>query len=239
MFYFTVCFPSCSPRLTSIFFDENNFERNIAKQEALTNTSVVKLQANTGYSFLVPMAIHNSSICKGLDRGMRIQIIVQNPWSVNAILTLLRKNDFNGDREYTSYLSNRLPVDRLMEAYLESHWLNERLNVCFKYYLKLKKAYPKQIELRLSNRVLSNSILLTDSYLFFEPYISMLEMDKKDIAFFEIQIPNNNALYTETNDYFDKLWKTSYKYHIYKKSEHLLRQQVKNYFEKEAYESDS
>lgn len=224
--------PTSQSGFTNIFFDTDNQTRNAAKQHELQNTSILKLQANTGYSFLAPMGAHSNLISKGLDRGTKVRIIIQNPWSVNALLTLLRKDDFGREKDYNDYLKNQLPFNKLIEIYSASQWLNTRLSVCLKRYHLLKKSYGGLIELRLSNRDLSNSILLTDHYLFFEPYFGILKTDNKDISVFEVQIARESILYKDTDSYFENLWKTSYTYNFYKNNEPMFQEQLRNYFEK-------
>ena len=219
-------------KFVNFFLDEDNLERNKSKQEELQQTSILKLHANTGYSFLVPKASHGTLMRKGLDRGMKVQIIIQNPWSVNAILTLLRKDDFQSDKDYTDYLKNKLPADKLMEIYRSCHWLEARLSVCINSYKRLKRKYKSLIELRLSNRDLSNSILLTENYLFFEPYFGILEMDNKDISVFEVQFSKQSTVYKDTDTYFNKLWETSYTFTYYEKNRLLFETRLKNQLEK-------
>ena len=219
-----------SPR---IFFDKDNVKRNNIKRQELEHTQVLMLQANTGYSFLVPGAAHSSLVRNGLARGMEVKIIIQTPLSVNAVLTLLRKSDFHSEKEYTSYLKGRLPTDRLIDIYRNSHWFSIRLKACIDSYKNLRKTYGNQrIQLRFSNRDLSNSILLTDNYLFFEPYFGILELDTKDISVFEVQIPRNTILYADTVTYFNRLWSASDTYNQYIGKEASFEDQLRNYFER-------
>lgn len=216
---------------SNIFFDKDNVKRNSIKRQELQCTKTLRLQANTGYSFLVPGAAHSSIVRNGLARGMEVKIIIQNPLSVNAVLTLLRRSDFNSEKEYTNYLKNQLPTERLINIYRNSHWFSIRLKACIDGYKNLKKTFGSQrIQLRFSNRDLSNSILLTDNYLFFEPYFGILEMDTKDISVFEVQVSRNSTLYTDTATYFNKLWATSDSYAQYIKKEKTFEEQLRNYF---------
>ncbi len=217
---------------SNIFFDAESATRNEIKQREMQRTSSLKLQAKTGYTFLVPKAVHGALMRRGLEQGMKVQIIIQNPWSINAMLTLLRQDDFQSKKDYLSYLKNQLPVDELMDIYSSSHWMTARLAVCIKSYENLKRKYGKLIELRLSNRDLSNSILLTDRYLFFEPYFGILEKDNKDISVFEVQVDKNNSLYAEANSYFTKMWQFSYTFTFYKKNESIFEENLKNYLRK-------
>lgn len=216
---------------SNIFFDKDNAIRNNIKRQELQSTQTLRLQANTGYSFLVPGAPHYNIVRNGLSQGMEVKVIIQNPLSVNAVLTLLRRSDFHSEREYISYLKNQLPSDRLINIYRNSHWFSIRLKACIDGYNNLRKAFGNQrIQLRFSNRDLSNSILLTDNYLFFEPYFGILEMDTKDISVFEVQVSKNSTLYNDTLTYFNKLWTTSDTYNQYVKKEKTFEEQLRNYF---------
>ncbi len=219
-----------SNEFSNIFFDKDNDNRNNIKHRELRSTQTLRLQANTGYSFLVQSATHHNLVRAGLPQGMEMKVIIQNPLSINAVLTLLRKNDFPSDKDYKKYLKNQLPADRLIDIYRNSHWFNTRIKGCIDGYNNLKKVFGKKIQLRFSNRDLSNSILLTDNYLFFEPNYGILEMDIKDISVFEVQVFKNSALYKDTVNYFKNLWSSSDTYEQYVEKEKIFDEQLRNYF---------
>lgn len=217
---------------STIYFDGENVERNRAKQKDMESTSTLRLQANSGFSFLVPRTAHSALLRKGLDRGMRVKIIIPNPWSANAVRTLLRKADFKRAQDYQKYLNGQLDVETLMNVYCNSQWRRERLMPCIQNYLELRKKYGSKIELHLSEKDLSNSILLTDQHLFFEPFFNTPEMDKRDISIFEVQLPVESTLYKDTSVYFEDLWKASYTYNFYKKNEATFKKRLQIYFER-------
>lgn len=213
----------------NIFFEGYNSQRNEAKQKEILSTSFLKLQARTGFSYLMPKTVHSPMIISGLDRGMKVQIVIQNPWSVNSVLTLLRRGDFLREKDYNDYLKGVLSADKLLEVYRNSHWINVRMRACIQSYQSLRKQYKNLIELRLSSRDLSNSILLTDNFLFWEPYFGIVEYDKKNLSVFEIQINNTNPLYSESIKYFDRLWKTSILFNYFEKNQRLLENNLSQF----------
>lgn len=105
------------------------------------------------------------------------------------------------------------------------------MSVCLQNYQLLRKQYRKNIELRLSNRDLSNSVLITDDYIFYEPYFGIIELDTKAISVFEVASENNIDLYQDAKKYFSTIWKTSYTYSNYNKQKHIFEEKVKTYFE--------
>lgn len=215
-----------------IYFDGNSEKRNRIKQEEISKTSVLKLQANSGYSFIGKGTIHNPSIRKALERGMKFKIIMQNPWSLNAVYLALKSDDFPNKQQYNQYLRHNLCADDIIDIYKKSHWKNERFQICMNGFNDLKKKFKSQIQLKVSDRDLSNSILLTDDYLMLEPYYNTIEADKKDISLFEIQMDRKSDLYKNTSDYFDVLWNSGYTYNQFKQKEKLFEERLKEYLEK-------
>lgn len=215
---------------STIYFDGDNLIRNRVKEQDMRSTQNMRLQANSGFSFLVPRTAHSVLLRTGLDRGMTVRIIIPNPWSANAVRTLLRQMDFKNAQDYNKYLKGELDVDTLMDVYCNSQWRHDRLMLCIQNYLELRKRYRNLIQLRLSDRDLSNSILLTDQHLFFEPFVNTPEADKRYISVFEVQVPASSTLYKDTSIYFEKLWKTGYSYRTYKKNEEFFKKRLKNYF---------
>ena len=76
---------------------------------------VLKLQSNSGYSFIGKGTIHNPAIRKALDRGMVFHIIMQNPWSINAVYLALKRDDFPNKQRYNQYLHHKLNADEIIE----------------------------------------------------------------------------------------------------------------------------
>ena len=220
-----------SSRSSTVYFDGENEERNRVKQQDLQSTKSMRLQANSGFSFLVPKAVHSVLLRTGLDRGMKVKIIIPNPWSANAVRTLLREGDFKSTQDYNKYLRGELDVTTLMDVYCNSQWRCSRLMPCIQSYLALKKDYKALIELRLSDCDLSNSILLTDQHLFFEPFVNAPEADKRYISVFEVQVPADSTLYEDTSIYFEKLWKTGCPYRKYVRDEEFFKERLKKYFD--------
>ena len=218
--------------LVEIYFDGDSEKRNRIKQAEILSTSVLRLQANSGYSFIGKGTIHNPSIRIALERGMKFQIIMQNPWSLNAVYLALKSDDFQNKQQYNQYLRHKLSADDILKIYKESHWKNERFQFCMNGYEELRRKYGNQIQLRVSDRDLSNSILLTDNYLMIEPYYNTIEATKKDISVFEIQIDKNSDLYKNTSEYFNVLWNSGYTYNQFKQKEKLFEERLKEYLDK-------
>lgn len=215
-----------------IYFDGESEKRNKVKQQEIFSTSVLKLQANSGYSFIGKGTIHNPSIRKALERGMQFQIIMQNPWSLNAIYLALKSSDFQNKQKYNQYLHHKLSASEIIEVYKKSHWKNERFQYCMNGYEELKKEFKDRIQLKVSDRDLSNSVLITDNYLLLEPYYNTIEAAKKSISVFEVQIDKNSDLYKDTNSYFDVLWNSGYTYRKFKQNEKKFEERLKEYLEK-------
>lgn len=217
--------------LSNVFFDTDNPMRNQVKQDAMRTSAVFRLQANTGHAFLAPRGFHNSLFRRGLERGMTARFVVLNPWSVTAVFSLLRVTDFRRKSDYDRYLRGEFPAGQLMDIYAKSHEMLERLNHCLFSYAGLRKEFGNSIDLRLSDRDMSNSILLTDQFIFYEPYYSVLEKDKRGIATFELQATADSMLYQDTSAYFEKLWSSSYKYRYFEKNKNFFKERLRAYLE--------
>ncbi len=193
---------------------------------------VLKLQSNSGYSFIGKGTIHNPAIRKALDRGMVFHIIMQNPWSINAVYLALKRDDFPNKQRYNQYLHHKLNADEIIEIYKKSHWKNERFQYCMNGYVELKREFKGRIQLRVSDRDLSNSVLITDNYLMMEPYYNTLDAVKKNISLFEIQIDKDSDIYKAANSYFDVLWNSAYTYSYFEKNEKLFEGRLREYIAK-------
>lgn len=216
-----------------IYFEGENEKRNAVKQREIETTNVLKLQSNSGYSFIAKRTIHNSFIRNALARGMKFKIIMQNPWSVNAVYLALDQNSFENPLKYKEYLHHKLDADEIIEAYRNCHWKLERFQFSMNGYRELRREYGRNIELKVSDRDLSNSVLLTDRYLMMEPYFNTAEAVRKDISLFEIQIDSNTDIYKSTNNYFDVLWNSGYTYDYFKKNERLFVERLRDYLRKD------
>ena len=116
-----------SSNSSTIYFDGDNSIRNRAKQQDMQSTQNMRLQANSDFSFLFPRTAHSVSLRTGLDRGMKVRIIIPNPWSANAVRTLLRQMDFQNVQDYNKYLKVELDFDTLMDVYFNSQLRQGRL----------------------------------------------------------------------------------------------------------------
>lgn len=215
-----------------IYFDNDSDKRNKIKQREIETTSSLKLQANSGYSFIAMGTIHYPNIRKALERGMKFEIIMQNPWSLNAVYLALKASDFQNKQQYNQYLKRKLSVDEIIDVYKKSYWKTERFQTCMSGYERLKKDFKAKIELKVSDQYLSNSILLTDNYMFLEPYYNTIESDKKTISMFEMQMEKDSDLYKDTNAYFDILWQSGYAYNYFKKNEKKFEERLRESLER-------
>lgn len=218
--------------LVDIYFDGENEKRNKLKKNEISNALVLKLQSNSGYSFIGKGTIHNPAIRKALDRGMIFHIIMQNPWSINAVYLALKRDDFPNKQRYNQYLHHKLNADEIIEIYKKSHWKNERFQYCMNGYVELKREFKGRIQLRVSDRDLSNSVLITDNYLMMEPYYNTMDAVKKNISLFEIQIDKDSDIYKAANSYFDVLWNSAYTYSYFEKNEKLFEGRLREYIAK-------
>lgn len=196
---------------SDIFFADRNDERNSLKAECMQNSDNIYLSAKSCYSFLNQQGRFYSDFNGWLKNRMnsieshKICVIMQNPLSINAIMTAI------GYKKYNQFIKGKKNAEEIATAYVKSNWFNQRYLGSIDGYLLLKKKYNKLIELRLSDSDMSTSILITDRMVFFEPYLNSIEVGKKSLSVFEI-ISNKEAdLYKDSKKDFDELWGSSYR----------------------------
>ena len=81
-----------------IFIDGESDQRNAVKQKEIRSTKLMRLQANSGYSFIGMGGIHNPFVRQSLEAGMKFHIIMQNPWSANALYLALTSKDLQSSK---------------------------------------------------------------------------------------------------------------------------------------------
>lgn len=217
--------------LKEIFFDADNDDRNDVKRQEIASTLTLRLQAKSCFSFISRGALYHSCIRKALDRGMKFKIIMLNPWSLNALYSALNANDFHDKKKYEQYLRHELSAGEIIDIYENCHWKKARFQISLDGYRELKNEYKRKIDLRVSDKDLSDSIFLSDGYLLFEPYFNTAELEKRDISLFEVQISKDSDLYKETSIFFDMQWKSSYTFDEFMKNEQKFKDRLELYLQ--------
>lgn len=212
-----------------IFIDGESDQRNAVKQKEIRSTKLMRLQANSGYSFIGMGGIHNPFVRQSLEAGMKFHIIMQNPWSANALYLALTSKDFASKQEYNRYIKHQLPADDIIEIYKNSQWRNNRFQLCMNSYQSLRREYNNRIELRVSDRDLSTSILLTDNFVMVEPYCQTVNAANRSIPLFEVQMSKDSLVYKDLDLHFEEMWRSAYRYSTFKKNEQFFINRLKNY----------
>lgn len=149
--------------------------------------------AFTGYSFL---ALHGNIFRKDLlsflNNGGKIKIILTDP-----------KGDIAKRIAYAEaniqYNTEKININY---SYIKSY------EDCIEQFIELKKTYGEQIQLKLSNDILTATILMSENECFFEPYLYFFQ-DKHKVKTFEIVVDNKSKLYLHMHELFQTYWEHS------------------------------
>jgi len=214
----------------NIYFDLTSDQRNIAKRNQIKKTQTLRLHARTGYSFIAKSGTFYSSIRESLNRGMDFQIIIQNLWSLNALFLILNSYAFDNKDDFQEFINGRLSCEKVFSIYKHSDW-HERFKMCLKGFQELKREFGDRIELKLSDIDMSNSILLSDESLFFEPSMSLNIIGNKSLSLFELEFIHTSKLYEDCENVFNFVWEQSYEYQDFIKEEAHFIEGLKMQFE--------
>lgn len=218
--------------LLDLFLDDQNFDRNSCKTKQIRKTKRLRLHARTCYSFISLLGSFRPEIYDALKRGMSFQLIMQNPWSLNAIYAARSEDTFK--KQFAQHQKKQITAEELLRAYEGTHWYKERYLPCLAGYKSLKKEFGKRIQLKFSDMDLSNSILLSDEELFFEPYLNSIRVGHKKLPLYEIRTNKKAALYKDAERDFEDVWKSGCSYDEFQKAKTDYRARLRDYFDREA-----
>lgn len=216
-----------------IFVNERNDERNRLKKKEIKTTKTLLLHAKSCHAFLARGIMFNEEIRKALERGMEMRIIMQNPWSLNSLYLSLNEEEFKSKKQYRDYINHKLDSDEIISIFEQSHWYNERFMLAIKGYKELKKQYSKNIQLKVCDEDASNSIFLSDKFIFFEPYLNTIRAGQKALSLFEIYADYTSELYKDSEKYFENIWKTSCSYSKFSENQELYKNRLKGFLDGE------
>jgi len=215
--------------LLDLFLDDQNNVRNSYKTKQIKSTKRLRLHARTCYSFISRLGSFYAEIHSALENGMTFHVIMQNPWSLNAIYAARSEDQFK--KQFAAYQKNQITAEELLKAFEASHWYKERYLSCVEGYKVLKKEFGKQIQLRFSDMDLSNSILLSDNELFFEPYLNSISVGHKNIPLYEIRATKKAVLYIDAERDFEDMWKSGCGYDKFQKTKADYRTRIREYLD--------
>lgn len=213
---------------TDFFCSGENERRNAAKIAEISTSRKVSLFARSGVSFVGYLGPFYPHIVKALDAGMLFHILIQNPFSMPAIYGTLIPQEKRFSQIFLSYTKGRISAQELFSSYLETHWINDRFTPSINHYRILKKKYPKQVELRLSDMDCSTTLLLTDKSVFFKPAINAADDGRRKPPLFEIEASCDSDLYKFSNMEFSKQWSLGISLKYFEKKQAILQQQLIN-----------
>ena len=219
---------SCQNHYTDIYFADRNDERNKNKHSRLTSTTKIRLSAKSCYSFLNQQGRFYSEFTDLLENKVNIRVIMQNPYSFNAIVSAVGYNTLK------LFHNKKITADQLLQEYHNSNWYKQRFMGSLEGYDNLYRTHRKvkNICLKLTAMDLSTSILLTDTTVFFEPYLSSIEVGKKALSIFEVEAAEGTELYKDSSKDFEDIWKNcSISYSEYKKNKDKYQYRLFQYLE--------
>lgn len=164
-----------------IWVPERNEERNVRKQEAIRESETLYLTAETGHSFLAATGRFRGCVDRLLKRGGCVRIVL---------------NDDTAERPFLTEKQRK--------------YITSKRNLALWGYDDLKERYPDKIFLKTVDFYLPASILLTDRYGFFEPYIQNEEQrQKKGFDTFELMLDKaaSESGYNTLLEYFKCLFR--------------------------------
>lgn len=209
-----------------IFFDMTSHERNISKRDQIRLTKKLRLHARTGYSFIAQNGVFYPVIRDALNNGTDFRIVIQNPWSLNSILFALNEEAFDNKKCLQNDINHKLQCKEALLVYEKSDW-HERFSFCLKGFKRLKEEFGDKIKLRLVDMDLSNSILLSDKCLYFEPSDTIIYIGKKSLPLFEIEFNNTSEQYRSCENVFEFMWGQGCDYDEYIEKEPLFIERLK------------
>lgn len=217
--------------ILDFFVENNNHSRNERKVEQIKNTRKLRLHARTCYSYICKLGFFYPEIGRALEAGMEFRVIMQNPWSLNAIHAARDEDQFR--KCFNQYQNNKISADELLAAFESSLWYRTKYLECIVGFNELHNKYGKKISLKISDMDLSNSILLSDKEVFFEPYLNGFSLGSKVIPLFEIRATRSAELYQDAERDFDDIWKTSCGIVKFTKNKAEYRKRLLEYLKRE------
>lgn len=214
-----------------LFTNGSSIGREILKRECISGANELCLHARTGFSFIDQNGVVHAFVKEILNNGKKFNVIIQNPWSFNAFYLALNEESFQSRTLYQKYLSGKIDSETLFTIYQNSQWYIKRIKPCQEGYMELRKEYGDLIQLKYSDRDMTNSILLSDKYLFFEPSLNIMKFGHKTLPLFEIRANSQSELYKDCKNYFNAIWATSISFNTYKKKEAYYKQRLRSYWD--------
>lgn len=183
----------------NIFVPELNDERNVAKSKSLGQTNIIYLIAHSGFSFIAQFGHRFRNIVEEkLKEGHEFKAILTNPWSESGFFISMSETP---DKK----------VKNVLDVIENANWYKVKFQDSINGYIKLRKKYGDNIQIRFTRFEIPSSILLTDDNCFIEPYlpVNLEKRYEKGMLTFELQLSNSSYLYHHNQDYFKFLWEIS------------------------------
>ena len=211
---------------SKMFVPETNEQRMSEKKEAIENSNIVYLIAKSGNSFLGSLGNRYLDLLKAnVENGKEVKILLINPWSIDAVMTAFSEEE---NQTLIKYLNGEYNVNQIMDLYLGTQWYKSKLYDVMQEYEHLYINYP-QIQLNFIDSTISASVLITDKWLFYEPYSNYCNIRKnKKMATFEVKIANTHNLYKESLQHFNALWANSSPYYNLMKNQQKYKKRLYN-----------
>lgn len=235
---------------SNLYIPTTNDKRNARKKEAMREAQQrIRLLASSGHAYLVMYGSPFGSILmERLEAGIPVQIILTNPWTENKVQLTLRElaEQFPFiDSKQRPAIEKTLqgdfteldPVELIEKS---RHYQNKYLP-SIRGYEDLQKPDANNIELHIYSPPIAETILLTETCGFFEPYlhINLQERRRHHMNTFEVEFPNSSYFYKNCTEYFDSLWSSSIPYSQFVEEEGLFKEQLRGKYAKKTHPPDS
>ncbi len=213
-----------SKKYENLFLPDQNDYRNSIKKRAIEDSLTINLLAHSGYSFLAQYGHrYKDCIIKQLELGGEFNAILTNPWSIPGLFLAL------GEISRITELSNIDPINIIENA----QWYQLKFKNTISGYKLLKNQYDSKIHIRFTKMEIPASLLLTEKYIFYEPYlpVDLFKRHEKGMLTFELQAVAASNLYSVSNDYFTYLWNMSEDIEDFFENEEIHKEKLKEHFE--------
>jgi hypothetical protein len=206
--------------ITNVYFQQTNEERNRQKRYVLRQArGKVQLLAHTGNSYLASGGRFYGEIKDCLSRRVEVQVLLLNPWSFTGFAIALGEQkqlnhmQLRQVKEQINGKTVKLGIDPV-DLIERSESYSGKLSASLSGYKVLENQFGDRTTVRFVNFDVAATILLTEEYGFFEPYVNvnLSERAVKRLHTFEVQFLRTSYFSETCQTYFDLLWDLSVTY---------------------------
>jgi hypothetical protein len=201
--------------ICAIYVPRTNPERNRWKREAIRAAEGrIQLLATTGHSYLALVGNRfRGDLIDRLNAHVLVQIILLNPWTDSGVFIAFGELPSEPPRQWHRIVQQlrqgKMEGFDPVEFIEDSVYYDQKLRVSLGGYINLRERFGDRIELKVVDREIVATILLTEKNCFIEPYVNvnLQERMRHLMHTFEIEFQQESYLTATCQAYFDTLWR--------------------------------